>query len=173
MAQYTRQANMSDLDDAMRVLQAGIAYLKEQGSPQWQDGQGPTVTQVTDDIHAGFGHVLVLDGVVVGYGALIPGPEDVYEQISDGGWVQTGLPYVAIHRIAIDTSIRGRGLSKTMFHDLIILARARGFRDIRVDTYPGNLIMQKVILGAGFEYRGQITFPFAHGERLGYQLVID
>lgn len=172
---YTRQAVATDIPDIMTVINAGIAYLKEQGSPQWQYGHGPNEVIITNDIKAGFGHVLVLDDHVVGYGALVPGPEPAYEDIKAGSWLitsDTESKYVAIHRIAIDTTIRGQGLAKTLFHDLVVLARARGYIDQRVDTYPANEIMQKVISKAGFTYRGMIQFNFEHGERKAYQLIV-
>ena len=172
---YTRQAVVADIPGIMNVINAGIAYLKEQGSPQWQNGHGPNEMIITNDIKAGFGHVLVLDNQVVGYGALVPGPEAAYEKIQEGSW-QT-VPdanghYIAIHRVAVDTAIRGQGLAKTLFHDLVVLARARGYVDQRVDTYPANEIMQKVIVKAGFTYQGMIEFDFEHGERKAYQLII-
>lgn len=132
---YTRKATQADLAGIMNVIEAGINYLKLQGSPQWQDGQGPTEALIKSDIDQGFGCVLVLDNQVVGYGALVPGPEDVYEAIQDGSWQSDGSAnYVAIHRIAVDTSIRGQGLAHQMFHDLIIISRERGYTDLRVDT---------------------------------------
>jgi GNAT superfamily N-acetyltransferase len=172
MTDYTRQATEADLPAAMAVLNAGIAYLKAQGSPQWQDGQGPTEEQVLADISAGFGYVLIHEGEVAGYGALIPGPDPIYEHITEGAWSQNG-DYVAIHRIAVDTNIRGKGLSKTLFHDLIVLARANDYTDVRVDTFPANEIMQHVIMGAGFQYAGMIQFPFAHGERRAFELLLN
>lgn len=169
---YTRKATMEDSAAIMRVLNDGIAYLKAQGSPQWQDGHGPTLEIVKHDIEQDYAHVLIYSGKVVGYGALVPGPEQAYEDITEGNWEGRSDKYVAIHRIAVDMNIRGQGLSKILFHDLIVLARHMDYTDLRVDTYPKNEIMQKVILNAGFEYRGMIHFEFEHGERKAYQLLL-
>lgn len=170
---YTRKATMEDLEAVISILNDGIAYLKAQGSPQWQNGHGPTLEIVKHDIEQGYPHVLIYSGRVVGYGALVPGPEQAYEEITEGNWLGGSNRYMTIHRIAVDMNIRGQGLSKILFHDLIVLSRQMDYKDLRVDTYPKNQIMQKVILNAGFEYRGMIHFEFEHGERKAYQLLLD
>jgi RimJ/RimL family protein N-acetyltransferase len=53
---------------------------------------------------------------------------------------------------------------------LIETAEGIGYRDIRIDTHPLNEIMQKVILRAGFIYRGMVEFAIPDGKRRAYQL---
>lgn len=37
-----RKATLSDLPEMMALFEMGIQSLKKQGSPQWQNGYGPT-----------------------------------------------------------------------------------------------------------------------------------
>ncbi|WP_163581762.1 GNAT family N-acetyltransferase [Gracilibacillus saliphilus] len=170
---YTRKATLHDAEAIMSILNDGIAYLKEQKVPQWQNGEGPTLELIKQDIEKGYAHVLIYDNKVAGYGALVPGPEAPYENITEGSWEEQEDSYIVIHRIAVDLQVRGKGLSKILLHDLIVLSRQMEFKDVRVDTYPKNEIMQKVIVNAGFNYRGMIYFPIEHGERKAYQLLLD
>ncbi|MDX8046780.1 GNAT family N-acetyltransferase [Gracilibacillus sp. S3-1-1] len=170
---YTRKATIHDAEAIMSILNDGIAYLKEQGLPQWQNGEGPTLELIKQDIEKGYAHVLIYENKIAGYGALIPGPEAPYEDITEGSWKEQEDSYMVIHRIAVDLHVRGQGLSKILLHDLIVLSRRMEYKDIRVDTYPKNEIMQKVILNAGFNYSGMIYFPIEHGERKAYQLLMD
>ncbi|KAB8135757.1 GNAT family N-acetyltransferase [Gracilibacillus oryzae] len=173
MTTYTRKARAADTEAIMKILNDGIAYLKEQGSPQWQNGHGPNLDTVQNDIQNDFAYVLKDDQKIVGYGTLIPGPDHAYENMTDGMWQGESTHYVAIHRIAVDQHHRGKGISKMLLHDLIVLARNLDYKDIRIDTYPKNHLMEKVIFATGFTYRGMIHFGYTHGERKAYQLLID
>jgi RimJ/RimL family protein N-acetyltransferase len=67
--------------------------------------------------------------------------------------------------------MRGKGQAKAFMDELVAEALREGFHDIRVDTHEGNKIMQRVILNAGFTYRGKVRFDIPDGERLAYQLL--
>lgn len=162
-----RQAEMSDIPQIMVITARGIASLKDQGSPQWQDGYGPTQSQIEQDIKKGAAYVLE-DGKITAYAALIAGKDPVYTAIEEGNWSGT-QPYVSIHRVVVDSSLTGNGLAKKMLLHLLAVSQQSGFNDIRIDTYPLNIGMQKAIKKAGFVYRGKVNFPIPHGDRWAYQ----
>ncbi len=60
--------------------------------------------------------------------------------------------------------------SKRFSMTLIEYAYNLKYQNIRIDPSPTNIIMEKVILAAGFTYRGMIDFVYTHGERKAYQL---
>lgn len=167
---YTRKATADDIPAVMEIITAAIAYLAEQGSPQWQANQGPTESIITEDVLAERGYVLIFDQTIVGYVALVAGPDLIYEAI-EGNWADVSRKYVAIHRVAVSQQVRGQGLSQTLMNESVKWSQELGYTDIRIDTYPKNMIMQKVIQRAGFSYQGMIHFPFEHGERFAYQLI--
>lgn len=173
----TRIAELNDLKAVLEIIDRAVAFLAEQGSPQWQNGQNPSYEQLLADIQGGHGYVLTFDDKLVGYASLIPGPDAVYTAISEGAWLK--LPaevaeqnFLAIHRVAISNEVRGQGLAQTFMADLLTAAKNLGYHDVRIDTYPRNLIMQKVIKRAGFTYQGMIYFNFADGERYAYQQLL-
>ena len=172
MEYYIRPARPDDLDAIMTIVESGRQYLKSQGLPQWQDGEGPDLALVTGDIDAGHGYVLLCEGVISGYLALIPGP-DGNPPLSEGAWDERFEQYAAIHRVALGSNCRGRGLGNVFLRDAITAARVLGYRDIRLDTHPGNLIMQKAIAKVGFTHVGLMELPMQNGERLAYQLLLD
>jgi GNAT superfamily N-acetyltransferase len=165
---------LAELDDAEcigQVLESGRLYLYERGLPQWQDGCGPTRLMAEHDINKGEGYVLDFQGAVCGYAALTAGVDDCYTRI-DGAWAGQYPAYLSIHRMAIGKALRGQGFSGLFMQSLIDEGKRLGYRDIRVDTFPGNDIMIKVIENAGFIYRGIITFPIPNGERRAYQILV-
>ncbi len=48
-----RKTTEEDLVELMALFEEGIAFLKAQGSPQWQDGYGPKENQIKADIANG------------------------------------------------------------------------------------------------------------------------
>jgi len=166
-----RQAKLQDITQIMEIISLGIESLKKQGSPQWQDGYGPTQEQVKQDIENGAAYVLVTEKVIA-YAALIAGVDPVYTAITEGTWC-TSQDYVSIHRVVVDSRLTGNGLAQQLLNDLIITSQQMGFNDIRIDTHPVNTGMQKVIQKAGFTYRGKVNFPIPYGNRWAYQYFID
>ncbi|MDH6364041.1 GNAT superfamily N-acetyltransferase [Enterococcus sp. PF1-24] len=170
---YVRKATLADLAKMEEIIQSATAFLAEQGSPQWQNGYGPNVTDLQLDIQRGESYVLILDGQVVGVSALVTGVDPIYTAITEGTWDETYKEYLSIHRIAFDLSIRGQGLAKTFLQLLITVGRQLGYHDIRIDTYPRNALMEKAIYASGFTYQGMVKFNIPEGERKAYQVVID
>jgi len=172
MEYYIRPARPADLDAIMPIIESGRQYLKNQGLPQWQDGEGPDLALVTGDVEAGRGYVLLSEGLISGYLALIPGPDGT-PPLSEGAWDERFEQYVAIHSVALGPNCRGRGLGNSFLRDAVTAARVLGYQDIRLDTHPGNLIMQKAVAKLGFNYAGLTYLPMQNGERLAYQLLLD
>ena len=53
-----RKATLSDLPEMMALFEMGIQSLKKQGSPQWQNGYGPTREKIKEDIKAHEGQIV-------------------------------------------------------------------------------------------------------------------
>ena len=165
-----RIAEANDIEKILSVLESGRKFLKSQGLSQWQGGYGPG-PHVQRDIANHWGYVLVSEeNLICGYAALVEGVDECYENIKGGSWDHSHEKYISIHAVAIDADFRGKGFAEVFMHRLIETAQSMGYRDIRIDTHPLNEIMQKVILRAGFVYRGMVEFDMPDGKRKGYQL---
>ena len=172
MEGYIRQARFSDMEKIVEIFESGRQFLKEQGLPQWQDGEGPNRALAERDIENGHGYVLVFQGQVAGYASLVPSP-DGSPPLTEGEWQPGHDRHVVIHRVALDGTLRGRGLSQQFLRDIVIAAGLLGYQDVRIDTHPGNMIMRKITEKTGFLYKGLMHLPIANGERLAYQIVFD
>jgi len=166
-----RIAETNDIEKILSVLESGRAFLQSQGLSQWQDGHGPS-QYVEEDIANNWGYVLVSqEDIICGYAALVEGIDECYTNIKDGCWDNSHEKYISIHGVAIDADFRGKGIAELFMRGLIETAESIGYRDIRIDTHPMNEIMQKVILRAGFLYRGMVEFGIPDGKRRAYQLI--
>ena len=164
-------AEINDIEKIMPVIESGREFLHSQGLAQWQNGYGPSRQSVNEDIENHWGYVLISqEDAICGYAALVDGVDDCYTNIMDGCWDDFHEKYISIHGVAIDAGFRGKNLAKRFMRGLIEIAEGMGYQDIRIDTHPLNEIMQKVILRAGFVYRGMVEFDIPDGKRKAYQL---
>ena len=148
-----RPATVDDIPAIVATLEAGRSLLAADGIDQWQNGTGPDVDLVTEDVERGWGRVFLVDGQVAATAALIDEPEPNYAHMLEGAWQVRGdaaAPYTTIHRVAVAPAFRGMHVAQRFYARLIEEARARGFAEIRVDTHADNVRMQHVIASAGF-----------------------
>ena len=53
--------------------------------------------------------------------------------------------YVVVHRLALDASVRGRGLASQVFEETERLARSKEIHSFKVDTDNDNQIMKHLL----------------------------
>ncbi|OFN12627.1 acetyltransferase [Lactobacillus sp. HMSC072E07] len=165
---FMRVAMPADIPAMMKVIASARQFLGAQGIDQWQ-GTYPDQAAIEQDIATGIGRVLIVDGRVAGVAALVVGPDPHYLRIDGAGWL-ADVPYLAVHRFALDGSIRGKQLSRVFFSNIMSEAYRRGFDDLRVDTHAKNVIMQHAITGMGFEFRGIVYMDEPVPERNAYEV---
>lgn len=167
-----RKATIADLPDMMQLIAEGIAALGVQGSPQWQNGYGPTEEKIKEDILKQESYLLTFEDEIAAAAALVSGIDPVYTAIQGGKWVGEG-PYLSIHRVVVNTRFKGQRLSAKLLQELEEVAREKQIFDLRIDTYQANTAMQRNISAAGYTFCGHIAFPIPHGERLAYQKLLS
>ena len=167
-----QQATLSDLPRLTKIMTEAIELLKKQGSPQWQNGHGPTAEKLTEDIKKHRTYILkTADDEIAGTIALIPGIDPAYTAITEGKW-QGDAKYLAFHKVAINQQFRGQKIAAKLLEAAVHEAINLGIQDLRIDTHELNLGMQKVIKEAGFDYCGVVHFPIPDGKRLAYQKIV-
>ena len=171
MLYYVRRAEPSDLNNILKVIENGRETLRKSGIPQWQNNEGPNQVRIEEDLSLDEGYVLIEQDKIVGYGTITKGNQAGYGEITGGEWLPS-KEYVSLHRVAIHSGIRERGKGQFFLSHLISGAIALGHTDIRIDTHPKNMRMQKVIEKSGFLYRGDILLEVTDGERKAYQIII-
>lgn len=167
---YIRLAQPADLTTIMGIIEDARQTLKAAGSTQWQ-GEYPNQSTINDDLTAHHAWVLVHQEQVVGYAAMVIGPDPSYEKI-DGSWKINDQPYVAIHRIAVAKSHQGKHLVTPFMQLLIQESLNEGILDYRIDTGLNNVVMQHLITKLGFQQRGYVKVPtdLIEPRRVAYEL---
>lgn len=149
------KATIEEADPIMDIINQAKAFLKSQGVDQWQTGY-PARSDIERDLRDGIGYVLKEDGKIIGYAGVDTRGEKAYDTLK-GSWLNDD-PYLVIHRMAVDNTIRGKGLAQEMFHACETLAQSLDIHNIRVDTDEDNHIMRHILDKLGFQYTGTIWF---------------
>ena len=168
-----RQAVMDDLDEIVRIANAGRALLKAKGIDQWQRDGYPQRAQFEQDICAGISYVMTIDGHIAAICAVSFDGEPAYDYI-EGEWLTAqGTFYVVAHRGAMAPEYQGQHLTRTWFELMAEFAREHGAASIRIDTHEENEAMKRVFTNAGFTPCGIV---YLHGgdcgqgeRRVGYE----
>lgn len=166
---YLRHATQRDLSSIMEIIHEAQALLKNDGSPQWQNGYS-TKEVFQTDIQRNECLVLMVNDQVAGVATLAHDPQTNYQNLSDGHWNVTDQPYATIHRLALSSEFRGMHLSNYLMSNLISIGIEQGMQNFRIDTHAMNERMQSLIKSAGFQYCGIINQGDKVQERLGYEL---
>lgn len=155
-----RQATEADLPVIMKLVESAIEIMHNNGNTgQWKNGY-PGEEVIMDDITSHTCYLLMSDNKPVGSFALKPGPDFTYSKIYNGAWLNN-LPYYVIHRITSLPDTHGT-FAAALSYSLGIC------RNIRIDTFRDNTIMQHLLRKHGFKYCGIIHV--ANGdERLAFQ----
>lgn len=161
-----RKAFKSDANSIMNIIKQAQDYFKEQGIDQWQNNY-PNYEIVCNDIANNYGYVLLKDNIIIGTAAVSFDGEKTYEHIYDGEWISDG-EYVVIHRIAIDSKYKGKGLASFILEKVEKICLEKNIHSIKIDTHRENLAMQKLLKKNGFKYCG-IIYLEDGSERIAFE----
>lgn len=168
---YVRKANDADLAQISEIFEQAKSILKQNGSPQWQNG-APTLMDFKNDIAKQQCYVLIVNQEVAGMATLQIGPDPNYKVISNGFWEQTS-DYMVIHRVAIAFKYSGLHLNEFFFSNLLTLCR-QNFKRVRIDTHERNLKMQHILNKFGFKECGVINVNDpVDPKRKAYELIMN
>ena len=165
---YIRNAKKEDAARIMEIIDDAKRSLKALGIDQWQNGY-PNMESTLRDIENVIGRVLIdNEEKIIATAAVYVGNEPTYDKIYDGEWLINADTYGIIHRIAVDTSGKNKGLASFIMSYCAELARDAGLSSLRCDTHFGNVIMQHTLEKNGYKRCG--TIYLTDGSlRVGYE----
>ncbi|MGH2623259.1 MAG: GNAT family N-acetyltransferase [Sphingobacterium sp.] len=163
-----RKATNEDRDRIWEILQQAIKLRKQDGSSQWQDGY-PNAGVVQHDINQGYGYVLLSEGQILAYVAVIFDGEPAYQEL-EGKWL-SNQEYVVIHRLAVAQDIKTKGTATFVMKQVETLAIAHGVYSIKVDTNFDNKGMLRIFEKLGYEYCGEVHFR--GGARMAFEKLLS
>ena len=163
-----RLATIDDLDLIWSILTQAVKRMAAAGSSQWKDGY-PTIDIVKNDLANNNGYLILADGEIAAYVAMIKGIEPAYTDIRHGDWLLPLANYIVVHRLAIADDFLKKGISRYIFAQASDLARKANCDSIRIDTNFDNEAMLYLAKSLGYIYCGKIYYR-GSAERLAFEL---
>ena len=144
-----RPAKTEDIPEIERIIGTARQFMRDHGNTvQWSGtGDASIEAKIPGDIERGVGYVVTAGDKLCGYFAFIIGADPTYSYI-EGEWPDDE-EYGTLHRVASDGTQHGVTKAAVKFAESKISNR-------RMDTYPDNATMKKIIAGNGFTYAGII-----------------
>ena len=167
-----RLATMEDMDDLLTIAADARAFMKDSGVNQWQCDY-PGVPEFSKDVEDGALWIFTHEGRAAGCLAVCPYPEKDYKGLQ-GTWRTEGTAYGAIHRVAVRSEYRRRGLAQEMMQLGEDLLYARGFQSVRIDTHRNNAAMRGMLEKRGYVFCGELRLETTIEPdpwRVGYEKV--
>lgn len=162
-----RKTEEADRENVLAVYNDAKEYFRTHGIPQWQKGT-PDENTLHNDMQRGYSYVLEKDGKIVGTACIIEEADPDYLSITEGKWLNEE-PYVVIHRIAVLSSCKGKGLASELLACAYEKARAKGWNNIRIDTHEDNRSMRRLLAKNGFVQCGNVRVGRYKEPRIAYQ----
>jgi GNAT superfamily N-acetyltransferase len=168
-----RQARCEDVEQIMEIIRDAKELLKSRGIKQWLTPGYPGRDLILEDIRKGYLYVAEVDGTLAGMACLLREPDENYEQIFEGRWLNAE-PYFSIHRVAVKKEFYGRGIAKALFRHLEDCAREAGIANLRVDTSLENQAMHNLLQSNNYQRCGIIYLKGVEINplRIAYQKII-
>lgn len=170
-----RKADISEIDELVRIADAGKRLLKSRNIDQWQSGSYPSKMDFAADINAGISYVMTDDNHIVGICAISCADDPSYSAI-EGAWLTAeGTRYAVAHRGALAPEYQGQGLTRKWFELMAGEARKLGAVSLRIDTHEKNTAMRHSFAGAGFTECGIVQLSNIAGEpgrRVAYEKLL-
>lgn len=168
-----RLAAKEDLPRLMEMVEQAKKGFKAKGIDQWQNGY-PDEEGVSQSILLGQVYVLDENGQAVAMLTIVPGPEESYA-VLEGKWLNEE-PYYAFHRVCVEETMKGHGLAARLFLASEDYVRSLGCKNVRIDTHPDNLSMQRALAKSGYTFCGTLHLIGGADDgavRIGYHKVLD
>jgi len=158
-----RLARQEDLEALDALSVRAVKAMRKQNIHQW-DEDYPRKRHFVEDIKHERLFVYEAKTGIAGAMALFEGHEEAYEPID---WLREKS--LIVHRFFVDPASQKTGIGSALVLHAIKTGQKRGASSIKIDTYPANAPMRKLLKRHQFSERGYI----ASIHRIAYERLID
>ena len=156
------KAKIEQLSEILCIYEDARRFMKENGNPNQWGANNPPSEKTIDDIERGKLYVVTEDDAILAVFFFDLSDDPTYKFIYEGKWLND-KSYGVIHRIAVSSKARGKGIAKLCFDYAFSFCN-----NLRIDTHINNIPMQKALSKSGFIKCGIIHLPDG-GERIAFQ----
>ena len=150
-----QQAFITDYESVLAFYDNVTEHTREiELYARWQKGKHPTAEGIKAYIHEGSLYLYKEQDAIIGAMALTMYQREDYHAIE---WSQSVADneVAVIHILAVSPDKQGAGIGSEMVREVILLAKNKGMKAIRLDALASNTPAHKIYERLGFEYRGK------------------
>lgn len=147
-----RRAIPADLPVILQIIEKVKQAMLAGGNPQW-DSDYPGEKEYAGDIQKGelFADIDE-EGRIRGFMCV---NATLSKEYADVVW-ETPAPSLCVHRLAVATDCRGRGIANLLFDFAETYGRELGYKSMHIDTFTPNRAAQRLFVGRGYRFVGEI-----------------
>ncbi len=150
-----KKSKYEDIPKIMHIINEAKNYFFNEQIFQW-DKNYPNNETIENDINNHNSFIILDDNnIILGTFTLIIGRDETYDNIYDGSWLTNNL-YATIHRLAIDTKYKRKGIANQIIKYCENFCIENNIKSLRIDTHKLNIPMIKLIEKNNFKYCGII-----------------
>ncbi len=157
-----RKATIEDSANIMTIIKRVINVMNTQGSYQWDDSY-PQVNDYQKDIDRDELYLFEEAATVLGVCTISNRGHEEYPSIA---WTPHQKSFT-LKRLAVDPSVRGKGIADQFFTYAEQLAKQTGVTILNTDTFSENYYAQQLFKRNGFQFV-QIRKEDDHAPNLAY-----
>jgi ribosomal protein S18 acetylase RimI-like enzyme len=150
-----RLATLNDIEAIMNLVAGVIPVMQASGNFQW-DHTYPNAEVFNNDVKLNQLWVADINGDIGGIIAITTDQNDAY---ADVGWDITESAIVT-HRLAVSVNHRRLGIAEALLKQAEVVAQQRGIHILRIDTNSTNKATRILFPKLGYEFAGEVSFPF-------------
>ena len=143
------QAEPSDLNTVLDILQETVQWLASKGLDQWQWPDQFPRHRTAQAIERGEVYIARLEGQPIATLALLWADPNIWGDVTD----EAGY----VHRLAVRRSFAGHGIGLYLLHWAESMVAAAGKTYLRLDCMVENEALCAYYERAGFKYRGETS----------------
>lgn len=148
-----RKATQKDIDRIMDIIERSVAIMRSSGNIQW-NSEYPARGDILHDISEKTLYVYEDDISILGFICINQIQPDEYLDIE---W-NAEPPFYALHRMAVDPDLRGKGIGGALMNFAEEHAAKNGVNYIRSDTFSKNTNMNRLFESCGYRKTGEVHF---------------
>jgi GNAT superfamily N-acetyltransferase len=163
-----RKANKIDLDNIMKMYKSCVKGMLENGIDQWDDTY-PNTEIISEDLNVGTYYVAEIDGTIIGGVNIDQNQDSTYLEIN---WKDKSDSFLIVHRLGVKEEFWNKKIGKKLMLFTENLAKERGLKSIRLDTYSGNPKAMAFYTKLGYTELGAINLKPNKNEYYCFEKII-
>ena len=164
-----RKAKISDLNNIMEMYHSCITGMKKNNIDQW-DASYPNSEIIKTDLKENTYYVAEIDGTIIGGINIDQSQDKTYLNIE---WEDQTNRFFVVHRLAVRQEYWNKKIGKSLMLFSEELARKKGLKSIRLDTYSGNPKAMNFYIKIGYNQMGAINLKPNKNEYYCFEKILN